>query len=86
MRTYWDSSALIEAVYVPSLMKRLQVERGITRPHSLAMTFSVLTGNPESRLAAEDASRAIQNLARHLEFGGPRMEIDFVREIPGCAN
>jgi predicted nucleic acid-binding protein len=68
MKTYWDSSALIEAVYEPRLLKRLQAERGLTRPHALAEVFSVLTGNPESRLAAEDAAQVVENLAGHLHF------------------
>ena len=68
MKIYWDSSALIEAVYEPELLRRLKFERGLTRPHALAEVFSVLTGNPESRLAADDAARVVENLSLHLDF------------------
>jgi hypothetical protein len=35
MKTYWDSSALVEAVANAPLLRRLQSERAATRPHSL---------------------------------------------------
>lgn len=68
VRTYWDSSALVESVFDPPLMGRLQAERGLTRPHSLAETFSVLTGNPELRLDADDAAKVLKSLSQHLDF------------------
>ena len=68
MITYWDSSALIEAVFAPALRLRLEEERGVSRPHALAEVFSVLTGNPVTRISADDAARVLENLARHLDF------------------
>jgi predicted nucleic acid-binding protein len=68
MTIYWDSSALIEAVYSPDLMRRLLHDGGTTRPHSLAETFSVLTGNPVSRIDADDAARVVKHLAANLTF------------------
>ncbi len=68
MKDYWDSSALVEAVYEPALMRRLQAEPGLTRPHSLAEVFSVLTGNPESRIAPDDAALVLEKLSASLEF------------------
>lgn len=68
MMNYWDSSALIETVYERRLLQRLQQELGVTRTHSLAETFSVLTGNPESRLNPSDTAKVIGNLAMSLTF------------------
>ena len=68
MSTYWDSSALIEAVFESALWRRLESERGVSRPHALAEVFSVLTGNPETRISADDAARVLENLTKHLEF------------------
>ena len=68
MKTYWDSSALVEAVVNPSLLRRLHAERGITRPHALAEVFSALTGNPHTRITADHACAVIENLSRSLDF------------------
>ena len=68
MKTYWDSSALVEAVANAPLLRRLQSERGMTRPHTLAEVFSALTGNPHTRIAADHAAAIIEHLARSLDF------------------
>jgi predicted nucleic acid-binding protein len=68
MKTYWDSSALVEAVVNPPLLRRLQSERAITRPHTLAEVFSALTGNPHTRITADNAAAIIENLADSLDF------------------
>ena len=68
MSIYWDSSALVEAVFEPTLMQRLKSEESSTRVHSLAETFSALTGNSELKIAADDAARILVSLARHLNF------------------
>ena len=68
MKTYWDSSAIIEAVQQPQLKARLKSERGITRPHALAETFSTLTGNPVNRIDADSAAAIIANLSLSLDF------------------
>ena len=65
---YWDSSALIEAVQKPEIRQRLENETAFTRPHALAETFSVLTGNPATRISANDAARVIEYLSKSLSF------------------
>jgi len=68
MKTYWDSSALVESVWEPSLSARLRRERGVTRSHALAEVFSALTGNPQNRVATEIAAELVQQLADNLNF------------------
>lgn len=69
MKAYWDSSALVECFVDPSLRSRLRSERGITRTHALAETFSALTsGNLSLRVAADVAAKMVANLAADLEF------------------
>ena len=50
MKAYWDSSALVEATADAALRATLRSDGGITRTHSLAETFSALTGNIEIRM------------------------------------
>jgi predicted nucleic acid-binding protein len=68
MKTYWDSSALVESVWEPSLQARLRRERGVTRSHALAETFAALTGNPQNRVAQEIAADIVEQLAKSLDF------------------
>lgn len=68
MKTYWDSSALVESVWEPSLLARLRRERGVTRSHALAEVFAALTGNPQNRVGAEIAAELVQQLADNLKF------------------
>lgn len=68
MKTYWDSSAIIEAVWSETIKRRLEQERGLTRPHALAETFSTLTGNPDTRISAENAAAILDRLAGSLDF------------------
>jgi predicted nucleic acid-binding protein len=68
MKTYWDSSALVESVWEPSLAMRLRRERGVTRSHTLAETFAALTGNPQNRVASEIAAEIVEQLAGSLSF------------------
>ena len=68
MKTYWDSSALVESVWEPSLQSRLHREGGVTRSHALAETFAALTGNPQNRVDADVATTLIQQLADSLNF------------------
>ncbi|HEV2330120.1 MAG TPA: PIN domain-containing protein [Verrucomicrobiae bacterium] len=68
MRTYWDSSALIESLWEPALQLRLKHERGFTRPHALAEAFSVLTGNPATRIDTDDALAFLKSLESRLDF------------------
>ena len=68
MKTYWDSSALVEAVTNAPLLRRLQSERAVTRPHTLTEVFSALTGNPHTRITADNAAAIIEHLSRSLDF------------------
>lgn len=68
MKAYWDSSALVQSLAEPGLQLRLKKERGFARPHALAETFSALTGNPQTRIDANDAFQFIASLARSLDF------------------
>jgi predicted nucleic acid-binding protein len=68
MKAYWDSSALVQSLAEPNLQIRLKREGGFTRPHALSETFSALTGNPQTRIDANDAHRFISSLARSLNF------------------
>lgn len=68
MKAYWDSSALIETVLQPDLLAKLRREGAFTRTHSLAETFSTLSGNPHFRASADDAAATIKGMAQYLEF------------------
>ncbi len=68
MKAYWDSSALVHSLTETSLQFRLKRERGFTRPHALAEAFSALTGNPVTRIDADDAAEFIASLAANLDF------------------
>ena len=68
MKAYWDSSALVHSLAEPKLQLRLKRERGFTRPHALSEIFSALTGNPVTRIDADDAAKFLSYLAEHLDF------------------
>jgi len=69
MKAYWDSSALVEATSDLLLRTRLRNERGVTRTHALAESFSTLTGgNLAIRLHPDVAARVVENLAADLDF------------------
>jgi predicted nucleic acid-binding protein len=68
MKSYWDSSALVESLWEPALQMRLKREGGFTRPHALAEVFSVLTGNPETRIDTDDALVFLKGLESRLDF------------------
>jgi hypothetical protein len=70
VKAYWDSAALIESLENPELEERLIVERGFTRPHSLAEIFSALTGggNLLIRVPASRAAQQIRVMAGRLDF------------------
>ena len=44
MKTYWDTSAAINALFSPEVFARLNSGRHITRLHLLAEFFSTMTG------------------------------------------
>jgi predicted nucleic acid-binding protein len=68
MKSYWDSSALIQSILEDDLHDRLKQERGFTRTHTLAETFSAITGKAHFRMDADAAAKTIQEIARHLDF------------------
>lgn len=68
MKAYWDASALVETHLDGHLHGRLKKERGFTRTHSLAETFSTLSGNPKFRASANEAAASVKDLARYLDF------------------
>jgi predicted nucleic acid-binding protein len=68
MKAYWDASALIETVQDADLYARLKQEGAFTRTHSLAETFSTLTGNQQFRFSANYAAEAIKGMVQYLEF------------------
>lgn len=44
MTTFWDTSAIINACLNPTVLSRLESGRHISRPHTLAEFFSIMTG------------------------------------------
>jgi len=68
MKAYWDSSALIEALYDPKLRASLKPGKDGTRPHSLAEIFSTLTKGINFRYSPADAATLIEGLALDLDF------------------
>ena len=69
MKAYWDSGALVQSTGDLQLRTRLRKERGFTRTHALAETFSALTGGRLAiRLDAEAAAEMVGNLASDLDF------------------
>jgi predicted nucleic acid-binding protein len=68
MRTYWDSSALVEALHDADLRKKIRPVTAVTRPHSLAEVFSTLTKGVNFRYSPDDAARMISDLKKDMEF------------------
>lgn len=69
LRTYWDSSALVEALHEEILRERLERSGNITRTHSLVEVFSTLTGGRLGiRYAPSEASEMIVSLVKDLEI------------------
>ncbi len=69
MKTYWDSSALLEALGDDAVRRRLTATGGVTRTHALAEVFSTITGGGVGlRVTADVGAQLIQQLAEKLEF------------------
>jgi predicted nucleic acid-binding protein len=69
MKSYWDTSALIQATFIPELRLRLRRESALSRTHSLAEAFSAFTGgNLTIRVNADEATAIIEDLAADLDF------------------
>jgi len=68
-RTYWDSSALVEALHDETLRERLELSGNLTRIHSLAEVFSTLTGGRLGiRYVPSEASEMVASLVKDLEI------------------
>jgi predicted nucleic acid-binding protein len=68
-RTYWDSSALVEALHDETLRTQLERPGNLTRPHSFAEVFSTLTGGRLGiRYSPDEASDMIAELAEEMEL------------------
>jgi hypothetical protein len=68
MKTYWDSSALIQALHDPKLRSRIRRGGNGTRPHSLAEVFSTLSKGVNFRYPPADAANMAADLAKDLDF------------------
>jgi predicted nucleic acid-binding protein len=68
MITYWDSSALVEAVENPDVRGLLTRGEHMTRPHALAELFSTLTKGVQFHYPPDDAYEVIKDLAKELDF------------------
>ncbi|HEX3799800.1 MAG TPA: hypothetical protein VH413_13975 [Verrucomicrobiae bacterium] len=68
MKAYWDSSALVKAILDDQLHERLVREGGLTRTHTLAEVFSVLTGKAHIRMDAAAAAKVVKQIAECIQF------------------
>jgi predicted nucleic acid-binding protein len=69
MKTYWDSSALVEAAGNDTLRRRLAENGGVTRAHTLSEVFSTLTGrHAGGRVTADKAAGIVAGLSADLDF------------------
>jgi len=69
MKTYWDSSALVEAVNDDRVRRRLIAGGGLTRTHSLSEVFSTMTGGKMGdRVSVKEAAHTVAQLAGDLDF------------------
>ena len=68
MRTYWDSSSLIQALHDQSLRARMKPGAHGTRVHSFTEVFSTLTKGVNFRYTPGDAANMVADLARDLDI------------------
>jgi predicted nucleic acid-binding protein len=68
MKTYWDSSALIEALHNANIRDRIKPDQNASRLHSLAEVFSTLTKGVNYRYSPSDAANMVEDLAKDLVF------------------
>jgi predicted nucleic acid-binding protein len=68
MKAYWDSSALVSATEDPVLSARLASDKGFSRRHALAETFSALTGKAHLKTDANKAAVLLEQFAADLDF------------------
>ncbi|MGH8022228.1 MAG: type II toxin-antitoxin system VapC family toxin [Limisphaerales bacterium] len=68
MKTYWDSSALIEALHDPDMRQRIKPDDNGTRTHTLSELFSTLTKGVRFRYPPDDAAKMLLSLVPRLSF------------------
>ena len=68
MKTYWDSSSLIQALHDQRLRARLKPGTHGTRLHSFTEIFSTLTKGVNFRYTPRDAAIMVADLARDLDI------------------
>jgi predicted nucleic acid-binding protein len=68
MKTYWDSSALIEAIEIPAIRDRIKPADNATRSHTLSELFSTLTKGVNYRYSPADAAAVIADLRTDMTF------------------
>ncbi|MGH7940001.1 MAG: type II toxin-antitoxin system VapC family toxin [Limisphaerales bacterium] len=68
MKTYWDSSALIEAIEDPAIRGRIKPGDNATRSHALSELFSTLTKGANYRYSPADAAAMIADLKTDMTF------------------
>jgi predicted nucleic acid-binding protein len=73
MRTYWDSSALFNALASKAVFDRLSQDEHVTRSHAYAEVFSHLSGRglpmkdgSRQRVTPADATKMVLSLASKL--------------------
>ena len=67
MKTYWDSSSLIQALHDKRLRASIKPGTHGTRVHTFTEIFSTLTKGVNFRYAPRDAANMIVDLARDLD-------------------
>lgn len=68
MKTYWDSSALVEAIHNEELWNRFKTGAHVTRSHSLVEMFSTLSGGRMAiRYSPSDAAGLVASIAQELD-------------------
>lgn len=69
MKRYWDSSALADALHDGAVEKLALEPDQFTRPHTLAETFSTLTGGRLGfQYLADDAAAMIREITYGMKF------------------
>ena len=69
MRRYWDTSALVDALHDSRIEQKALESDQWTRPHTLAETFSILTGGRLGvRYVPDDAAELIREITAGFNF------------------
>lgn len=69
MNRYWDSSALVDALHIPSVERKALEPGQVTRLHTLTEVFSVLTGGRLGfKYLPDDAAALILEITAGFQF------------------